>query len=355
MSNRFHLCFCAIALIVVLRVAIGWHFFYEGLHKFDPTHEFSSKGFLGVAKGPTADLYFAFLPDLNGTERLAIADKTVKNAAGKDVKVKTFPEYETAFENFKARYDSTYAGSLTDEQKARADKIYNQYLVSLRDYAVDNETDIRQFLGSLARFEEKEKRTRDVAHIQERNWSGMMGYRAESAKWVNALDAMGSDMANALMAVYNAQHAGDGKLVTQAERAWIPNNPIIPTQIGVMDMAVSVGLTAIGLCMILGFCNRLACLGGAAFLVNVWLVQFPFPGVYPELPDMIGHFMGVSKDFVELLALLVLAAMPAGRWGGLDYFLYYTFGGRRLAARFGLDGCCCCKEKNATGTCEKKV
>jgi hypothetical protein len=29
----------------------------------------------------------------------------------------------------------------------------------------------------------------------------------------------------------------------------------------------------------------------------------------------------VNKDFVEMVALLVVAATAAGRWGGLDFFV----------------------------------
>ena len=355
-KNKFNIGFCAVVMIVLLRIGIGWHFFYEGLHKFDPAHEFSSKGFLGVAKGPTADLFFAMLPDLDGKKRLVVEEVTYKNAAGKDVKVKTFPAYENAFIAYKAQFDAKYGKRLEDGRKAEVERVYGQYIASLREYAAEHETAVRQYLNSLWRFEEEEgKHVVDVAHVQERRWNGMMAYRAEAGKWIGDLDKMGADMADALMTLYNPAIAGDSQLVTRPEKAWVPN-PLAKSQIGLLDWAVSIGLTAIGLCMMLGLCNRLACLGGVVFLLNVWLVQFPFPGFYPELPDMIGHFMGVSKDFIELLAMLALAAMPAGRWGGLDYFLYYWCGGQKLAQRFGLEeGCCCGKKETGRKDEEKKA
>ena len=38
---------------------------------------------------------------------------------------------------------------------------------------------------------------------------------------------------------------------------------------------------------------------------------------------MVGHALLINKDFIEMLALLVVASTAVGRWGGLDYFLYH--------------------------------
>ena len=86
------------------------------------------------------------------------------------------------------------------------------------------------------------------------------------------------------------------------------------------------GLTAIGLCLMLGLCTRLAALGGAMFMLFVVCTQPAWPGIYPPDLPQIGHALLVNKDFVEMLALLVVAATAAGRWGGLDRFIYNLMG-----------------------------
>ncbi|MDR3198788.1 MAG: hypothetical protein LBU34_13050, partial [Planctomycetaceae bacterium] len=63
------------------------------------------------------------------------------------------------------------------------------------------------------------------------------------------------------------------------------------------------------------------------------LTTWPVPGVYPALPSAVGNFMFISKDSVELLAMLFLASIPAGRWAGLDYFLWH-YGGKQLVKKF---------------------
>ena len=58
-----------VVILVVLRLAIGFHFFSEGASKIhDP--DFSSVGFLSAAKGPFSGFYRGFLKDPDGLQRL---------------------------------------------------------------------------------------------------------------------------------------------------------------------------------------------------------------------------------------------------------------------------------------------
>ena len=333
--SPFRLCCCAIFFVVLLRIVIGWHFLYEGIHKFDPAAEFSSEGFLGIAKGPTADLYYWMLPDLEGLQRIEI---------GK-VKDENDKEYETfiAYENAWKEYFDEYLKKNPNVNKDEAQKIFNQYLASLRAGAADVKEDVEAFKASRERFEEvKETVRNDASFEQKRRWDAMMGYRREAAGWTRMLNAMGNGLQSDLGRLADPELAGQkGEIVTAPEKELfppnqfdiqypIPPNPFVKSRMEAMDMAVMYGLSAIGLCLILGFCNRLACLGGAAFLVNVVLTTYPVPGVYPEIPSMVGNFMFVSKDVVELVAMLFLASVPAGRWAGLDYFLWHC-GGKQVA------------------------
>jgi uncharacterized membrane protein YphA (DoxX/SURF4 family) len=326
---KYGLGFVAITLIVLLRVAIGWHYLYEGLHKFDPAEGFTAKGFLGVAKGPTAELYYAMIADLDGVQRLEIG--TVKDDKGKEVK--TFTAYEKAWHNF---YDQ-FLKKNPKVDKAEADKIFNQYLVSLRSGAADVEKDVAGFKESYQRYyETKQNVPNNTASEQKRRFDAMMKYRSESDAWTNMLGKMGDGLQSDLARLASPERAGEnGKIVTDPERGYLKYfpNPCVQSQMRAMDLAVMYGLSALGLCMILGFCNRLACLGGVAFLVNVVLTTFPVPGVYPPLPTAVGNFMFVSKDVVEMIAMLLLMSIPAGRWAGLDYFLWH-FGGKQLMAKY---------------------
>ena len=361
MKTKYRLYCCAIVLIVLLRIGIGWHFFYEGVHKFDPAADFSSEGFLGIAKGPTADLYYWMLPDLDGIQRIELAKVKDEN----DKEHLTFIVYENAWKEYYAEYLKAYPKVNPDEAAA----IFNRYLDSLRAGAADVEKDIEAFLKSRERFLETKRTIRNgAAFEQKRRWEAMMKYRNEAAGWTRMLTEMGDGLQSDLGRLADPELAGQrGQIVTAPEKELIPPNNLVKIQYTIpsieftippknsyvpsyelslksrmraMDLAVMFGLSAIGLCMMLGFCTRLACLGGAAFLVNVILTTFPVPGVYPEIPSMVGNFMFVSKDVVELLALLFLALIPSGRWGGLDYFLW-NYGGKQICGLF----CPCCRSE----------
>ncbi len=337
-------CYAAIvvAVIVLLRVGVGFHFLYEGLWKTDPANGFSAKGFLGMAKGPTKDLYYMFLPDLGGEERLQMAEayRVVLEDGQKQSQKRigwTFPVIEKEWYAYYKTFKKKYA--LDEEQQEEARTIFNQYVLSLREYALENREEIRGFVASKKRFEESLANTKNDAEYQRvRDWDAQLKYRNEGEKFASEPVAMGENMQLALWSVLNGSQKSLGEIPAIAYGAdkmigmgFIASLPILnqfakPSTMGLLDLTVTLGLTAIGICLILGFCTRLACLGGAAFLFNVVLSQFPWPTVYPYSPDVVGHFMVFSKDTIELMLLLLLALLPAGRWGGLDWFVWNLFG-----------------------------
>ena len=68
----------------------------------------------------------------------------------------------------------------------------------------------------------------------------------------------------------------------------------------------------VGVLLILGLFTRVAALAGAGFLFSIILTQWPgSPGAQP-----------VYYQTIEMLGMLVLAAMAAGQFAGLDYVLY---------------------------------
>ena len=89
-----------------------------------------------------------------------------------------------------------------------------------------------------------------------------------------------------------------------------------------IDWTTRWGLLAVGVCLLLGFLTRPACLVGAAFLALFYLSQPPFPWV-PEVLRSEGHYLFVNKNLIEALALLALATLPTGRWVGLDGLLQF--------------------------------
>ena len=338
-----------IVAVVILRMAIGCHFLYEGLWKMNPSNGFSAKGFLGMAKGPTAEIYYKMLPDLCGIERLQMAEAVEgKMVDGQFVAGKsygwTLPVFETAWFSYYNQFIAKYGLGTEEraEQRAKTDAIFNQYVNSLRECTVEQRDAIRELMGSRKRLEAKLAAKSDGAEHQKIwDWDNKLKLRNEGDAMASVPEKMGANMQLALWDELDGSQKALGELppiaygsnyvpgLTFLTKIPVIKNVAVPSRLGLLDLAVTVGLSAIGFCLLLGFCSRLAALGGAVFMVNVVFSQFPWPTVYPYPPEVVGHSMVVSKDTVELLALLILVILPAGRWGGLDWFLW-NCGGKQL-------------------------
>lgn len=82
------------------------------------------------------------------------------------------------------------------------------------------------------------------------------------------------------------------------------------------DAVMLYGLTAIGLCLILGFFTRIAAVCAAALLLLFYISNPPFIGV-SFMPGE-GNYLFVNKNLVELTAAMVLVVFPSGLIWGLD-------------------------------------
>jgi len=307
----------AVAMLVALRVTIGWHFLYEGVWKIVHSDEFSAQPFLTQAKGPAADLFYAMVPDLDGTERLPIVTDDRGNRS-------ISPEvYVNAWSEMKQQVVDTH--HLDGDQTKAIEALHKRYEDSARHYLDENAADILGYFDSLERFKRSKAGGTGGAPFQKkRAWDEQQALRSEANVWLADLGQMGEQLRLAMWDVLGEDQKAVG---TIPEPVLAPNRlpvplPVVDSRSQGLDFAVTYGLTAIGLCLVVGLCTRLANLAGAAFLVSVLLTQPPWPTIYPPAPEVVGHSLVVDKNFAELMAMLAMAAMPVGRWGGLDFFLY---------------------------------
>jgi uncharacterized membrane protein YphA (DoxX/SURF4 family) len=294
--------------LVVLRLTIGWHFFYEGVWKVNNYEKFSTTPFLVGAKGPAAPLYYWMVYDIDGTERLAIdtdekGNKTIRGAS-------FFAAWQGWLNDAKTGYN------LDEASAKKAAAIHKQYAVSLRDYLDDNQDAIEGYFGALQRHQDAKAAGTDLANYnKKRLWDEQQKLRSEVKGWVSEINGMGDDYR---MALY--------KIIPEEQRAnYSPMGDGLD-RVDLMNFAMTAGLTLMGLCLLTGFCTRLASIGAVIFLANVVLTQLPWPTIYPPMPPVAGHSMLIDKNFVEMIAALVLVCVPAGRWAGLDYFIYRWIG-----------------------------
>ena len=62
-----------IFFMVLLRVSIGWHFFYEGWWKLTSGGQFSSTPYLMASVGPFKDVFHGMVDDMDGIEKRLVS------------------------------------------------------------------------------------------------------------------------------------------------------------------------------------------------------------------------------------------------------------------------------------------
>jgi uncharacterized membrane protein YphA (DoxX/SURF4 family) len=308
----------AVAALIALRLALGCHFLYEGVWKIKHHDEFTAEPFLTQAKGPIAPLFYLMIPDIDGRQRLQLTtDPSGKKTVDPAPLLARWGNIRQAFVDYYGPASSTDEAAKTARQRLDRDteRVVEKFRQRLDRYLASNSDDIAAYLGALDRFENDKERSQQAPFQKQRRWDRMMELRHEASKWIKNLEDQELALKNSFYDLLEPEQKQKG----QVPASW---NPLRWNRIEQINFAVTYSLTAIGICLMLGFCTPLAALGGAGFMCFVVMTQPAFPGIYPPDPAVVGHALLVNKDFVEMVALLVVAAASAGRWGGLDFFLY---------------------------------
>lgn len=316
-SNSFKIGLATVVVLVILRLSLGCHFLYEGLWKIKHSDEFSARPFLTQAKGPMAPLFYSMVPDLYGRERLAI----VQDEKGNEVI--TGQCYLDAWNRLKDKAIDHY--QLSDDQAKEAEAILKTYENGLKTYLEENFEDIRAYFGSLDRFEAKKAGENAGAEFdQKRLWEEQAKLRGEVAGWLDQLDAMGAAYQEALWKLLDEDQRAKGALPLEAVGPeQLPVSLLlVDSRSDLIDKGVTYALTAIGFCLLVGLFTRAAAIGGGLFMISVLLTQPPLPWIYPPAPEVTGHALLVDKNFIEMVALFLVATTAVGRWGGLDAFVH---------------------------------
>jgi uncharacterized membrane protein YphA (DoxX/SURF4 family) len=317
-----------VVLLVALRLALGCHFLYEGVWKIAHPKEFAAEteGFLAGARGPLAGMFYAMVPDIDGRERLSGelkkgVETMLPDASGKTKKAKADRVQNEArtrqWEAIRDRFVEGY-GDLHEP----AEKVFQEQLAAAEMYLADNWKEIEAHFAALDRFEESKKTSPRAAFQRQRNWDEMRKLRGEAKVWLSALDQREDAYRKALCrlaAKDDREDAAYDAALAKLAPAW---KVLDWTRMEQFRFMIAWGLTAMGLCLLVGLVTRPAALAGGLFMLAVVMSQPSYPGVVPADPPQLGHALLVNKDFVEMLALFLLATTVAGRWGGLDYFVH---------------------------------
>jgi uncharacterized membrane protein YphA (DoxX/SURF4 family) len=294
--------------IVLLRVAIGWHFLFEGLEKVQATRQgkepFSAEIYLRNATGPLAPYYRGMLPDVNGLSLLDPA--RLKVAWSDDV----------------ARIADHYGS--TQEQRRQAQQVLDESL-KWADYWFndpENHDQVQKYFDNLRQVQKTEQDLNALSYQRERAWDARRSLDADRRTLTRPIVEHGTALIASVMT----------KLATPDQLKTAGAGPARYTNLDLINDLTMYGLVAIGACLMAGILTPLAALSAAAFLAMIYLSMPPWPGMPPN-PKAEGHYLYVSKNLIELLACMVIATTPSGHWIGLDALFFGARRRRRLAAR----------------------
>ncbi len=314
--RRYYPGFFGALFLVLLRIAIGWHFLYEGTQKILSTPSgkasilarvfpvsdgppFTSEGYLRNATGPLAPKFRALVPDVDARRKL---DKE---------------RLKDDWAALMARIGNHYG--FDDDQKKKAGELLGKTETAAGEWflVVENAEKGKKYLDEVDEIEAVESNPDALSYERSNARDDRKAAEADRKELVAVVDGWTDSLRDGLVKLATPEQVKDAG----------PYEPPL-TSLDKVDLATMWGLTAIGLCLMLGLFTPLAALAGATFLTNIYLSSPPWPGL-PEAPGP-GHYRYVNLPMIEMLACLVLASTPNGLWIGLDALLFGWIGrGRR--------------------------
>lgn len=280
----------AIFGIVLLRLAIGWHFVGEGYTKLTDKKPFSA-AFFSAAKGPTQPLFRTFIWDYDGRIRLD-KDKVL-----------------AALDQFHDRAAAHYG--LSGDAAKKAQEALHVRKQGVNEFFSINGDDIKVYLKGLDR---RTKVETDPGRIEVESLLGQTqkiaaDLRRDVSPWLAEIDAAFNTLELELNRI--------GARAAQGQRSYLrlarPEEHLVRAE--TVDSFIPYFDLTIGVLLILGLFTRPATFVAGLFLASVVSSQLPgFPGTLP-----------VYYQVVELCAVIALFGVNAGRFAGLDFFLSHLF------------------------------
>lgn len=351
--------------LVLLRLAIGWHFLVEGFEKIQsvdlvgPTtrnRPWSSAGFLRESSGTFAPFFRqqAGDPDLAAIERIRVPGlvdnwrawnlpgdlariKSERLGSGPNPNKGTRPgelippalekDWREYFDRFAKHYD------IPDDddhktQRGRVEAAFEQAKDEVVLWMMGGAWEAEKtFQGTTARLQvtvpdrlqeyvTKLKEIQDIeanripAFGKDVSGAKFRTLKADLAKFrTDLMDDLDKPLKEALDNTLEPEQAKKGSPPVPELTGW--------RKYANRDALVRFGLFAVGACLLLGLFSRLSCVLGAAFLLTLVLAMPALPTL-PENIKTEGHYLFVNKNMIEMLALLALATTRSGCWFGLD-------------------------------------
>jgi uncharacterized membrane protein YphA (DoxX/SURF4 family) len=346
--------------LLLLRLAIGWHFAAEGYHKLesywkgptetvvDKSKPFSSASYFREGTGPLAKYIRQQVGDPD-EETLALLTPKPVESPNAPPHARTPPLLHQQWSDYVRRFGEYYG--FNDEQRKKAEdalaKVEDdvvRWLTSEKPspngWTAEKIFQAKTQEGQLPMPVRLEQYKQKLEELSEPKYSHLVsiGSEAEAVRLRNVkkevarlrlglrndLDEYTQQLRKELEKIPTAEQK------KEAENKGQPPSPLTDENVKQwwIDQITMYGLTALGACLFLGLFTRTACLLAAGFLLMTYLIHPPFPWL-PTPPNSEGYYLFVNKNAIEMLALLALATTTSGRWLGLDAMIHWMLFGSR--------------------------
>jgi uncharacterized membrane protein YphA (DoxX/SURF4 family) len=272
-------------MLVLLRLTIGWHFYSEGLEKYQKGN-WDASPFFANARGPFAEHFQRLVWDGDGTIRRDLDQSMLYLAMYRDQVANHYGFDEAQINQAQKNY-----AAVVDLQK-----------LTLADYQQDLE---EYDLGGAREEEMKADPVR----------SGVSSLRGQRDTIRRERLGKLKPALSAISQLWQNYEANQNAVATPAQKeasGYLDFEVPLGMHTGTINRFVPYFDIAVGLCLLLGFFTPVAALAAAGFLGSVFLSQYP-PVTGPG---------SSNYQLIECMACLVLAGTAAGRFAGLDYFLH---------------------------------
>lgn len=338
MNNGYRIGFWAALTVVALRVIIGWHFLTAGVEKLEPG--WTSAGFLRSANGPLADFYKGMAPLPHNWDRLIgdplpPADNFEKERryVGDDGELQEKPskkdrtghipfptaaygpwasQIATDWTNTVERFKKV--AGITAEQGEAAEAVLVEKLRRLADYFEIHRGGLEEYhheSGRLKEMVESDARG-ELPYLDDRILKKKAELQAMPRPWVADLESEESTLHGDILALLTPEQKKSTGVKNGVQASIHP-----ATQLDTIDTVVTVLTFAVGFCLIVGLFTRVAAMVGAGFLLSVISTQPPWAEGVAQTVKLLSAYQGI-----EVVALLLLAAIGAGTWAGLDGYFW---------------------------------
>ena len=308
-------------LLVLLRIAIGWHFLTEGLDKRESGEHgkpFSAEIYLRNANGPFAPYFRGMLPDPNGLNMLE-PDRLKKSWADMAEDVGKFYGFD-------------------EDQKGKVKQLLADADV-WADYWFANPDNVKnrdKYYHDLGQAMKVERDPNAMSFEKERAYEARKTLDGDRKTLTAPIVTQTEALKGAILGLATP----DQKKAKEEAFHLLGYGPEYRGPITGLDVAnvmTTYGLILMGGCLILGLFTPFAALCATAFLTMIYLSMPPWPGL-PDNPKVEGHYWIVSKNLIELIACLMIAFTPSAHWVGLDALLFGARRRRPQARRDRQDG-----------------